>query len=141
MTPQVVRNRYSKVLSAGGMHIVPTRETCIHNFVGCSARLQKRQASAIYLDHTKTHVLCRRNSSAYGYLSRPNHPCATLQPLLSGRRLQSEPLTNGMDASVGTRQPSRHTSVSLVGRRTPSVRAGTILSVHKSISLWGRLVD
>jgi hypothetical protein len=49
MTPQVVRNRYSKVLSAGGMRIVPTRETCIHNFVGCSARLQKRQESAIYM--------------------------------------------------------------------------------------------
>jgi hypothetical protein len=56
------------------MRIVPIRETCIYNFVGCSARLQKRQASAIYLDHTKTHVLCRRNSSAYGYLSRLDHP-------------------------------------------------------------------
>jgi hypothetical protein len=85
MTPQVVKNRYSKVLSAGGMRIVPTRETCIHNFV--------------------------------------------------------RPLTNGTDANVGTRQTSRHTSVSLVGRRTPSVRAGAILSVHKSIPLWGRIVD
>jgi hypothetical protein len=63
MTPQVVRNRYSKVLSAGGMRIVHTRETCIHYFVGCLARLQKRQASAIYLDHTKTHVLCHRISN------------------------------------------------------------------------------